>query len=186
MVNIYELKLSTLQQKILRLLCITVGRPVNMNFIAKRLLVSQPAVIKAIPLLKKENLITAIQDKESSRWNIGLNRENRKVLGLKRADNLKQIYDSGLEEYLYSLFPGATVILFGSYSNGEDTYYSDIDLAVIGGEEKKIDPKFSKILEREIIVNYYDSFKKIEINLLNNLLNGIVLKGVINLKDEKL
>jgi predicted nucleotidyltransferase len=165
---------------------IRAGSSLNMNNIAKILKVSQTAVLKAIPLLKKEGIINAVQDKDSSRWAIELNRESKELIGLKRADNLKQIYESGLVESLYDSFPGATIILFGSYSHGEDNLNSDIDLAVVGGEKKELDSKFSKILEREIIINYYDSFKKIEINLLNNILNGIVLKGAVNLKDEKI
>jgi len=40
---------------------------------------------------------------------------------------------------------------------------------------------YEKILERKIIVNYYNSFKKIDKHLLNNILNGIILKGAIDL-----
>jgi len=181
MVNIYKLKLSILQQRIMRLLFVKSGSSINMNGIAKILEVSQPAVLKAIPFLKKEGLIIAEQDKDSSRWSIGLNRDEKQVIGLKRADNLKQIYESGMTKSLYDLFPGATVILFGSYAQGEDTVNSDIDLAVIGGEKKKIDEKFGKMLEREIVVNYYKNFKGIGASLLGNILNGITLKGAVEL-----
>jgi predicted nucleotidyltransferase len=181
MVNIYELKLSLLQQKIMRLLFIKAGISLNMNGIARILKVSQPAVLKAIPLLKKEGLVNAEQDKDSARWSIELNRENKRVIGLKRVDNLKQIYESGLVQYLYEIFPGATVILFGSYANGEDTEKSDIDLAVIGSEKKEFDTKFDKILERKIIINYYRSFNKIDNSLLSNIFNGITLKGAVEL-----
>jgi len=181
MVNIYELKLSLLQQRITRLLFVKAGMPLNMNRVAKILKVSQPAVLKAMPLLQKEGLANAKQDKESSRWAIELNREDKKVIGLKRADNLKQLYESGLVQYLYDIFNGATIILFGSYANGEDTIESDIDLAVIGSEKKEFDVKFEKILERTIIVNYYKSFKNIDKFLLNNILNGITLKGAVEI-----
>jgi predicted nucleotidyltransferase len=165
----------------MRRLFVKSGGSLNMNGIAKILEVSQTAVLKAIPFLKKEKLITAEQDKDSSRWAIGLNRDNRQVIGLKRADNLKQIYESDMVKHLYDLFPGATVILFGSYAQGEDTISSDIDLAVIGGEKKELDGKFGKMLEREIVVNYYKSFKSISPSLLSNILNGITLKGSVDL-----
>jgi predicted nucleotidyltransferase len=181
MVSIYKLELSLLQQRIMRLLFVKAGSSLNMNGIARILEVSQPAVLKSIPFLQKEELVIAKQDKESSRWSIELNRGDRQVIGLKRVDNLKQIYESGLVKQLYDLFPGATVILFGSYAHGEDTINSDIDLAVIGGEKKEIDSKFSKILEREIIVNYYKSFKNIDSSLLSNIVNGVTLKGAVEL-----
>ncbi len=101
---------------------------------------------------------------------------------LKRADNLKQITESGLSAFLYDTFPGSTVILFGSYAFGEDTTQSDIDLAVIGAKEKEIDTtKFDEMLERTININYYPNFKSIDPHLLNSILNGITLKGAVEL-----
>jgi predicted nucleotidyltransferase len=132
--------------------------------------------------LQKQDLVEAIQDKESKRWSIELNRENQNAIWLKRADNLKQIYESGLVQFLYDKLPGATIMLFGSYSSGEDTINSDIDLAAIGIKNKELDlTKFDKMLERKIIINYYDSFQDINKNLLNNILNGITLKGAVKI-----
>ena len=181
MVNIYELKLSLLQQRIMRLLFVKAETSLNMNGIARILKVSQPAVLKAIPYLQKEGLLNAEQDKDSSRWSIELNRDNKKVIGLKRVDNLKQLYESGLIQAIYDSFPGATVILFGSYAHGEDTMQSDIDLAIINSGKKELDLKFEKILERKIIINYYKSFNNIAKPLLSNILNGITLKGAVEL-----
>lgn len=181
MVNIYEQGLSLLQQRIMRLMFVKAGSALNMNRIAKILKVSQPAVLKAIPYLKKNGAISAKQDKNSGRWSIELNRENKEIIGLKRADNLKQLYESGLIKSLYDLFPGDIVILFGSYARGEDTEDSDIDLAVIGSKKQEIDAKFEKILERKITVNYYKSINSIDKSLLSSMLNGITLKGAIEL-----
>jgi len=182
MVNIYKLKLTNLQQDILRLLFMKAGMSINQRGIARILEVSPPAVMKAIPELGKEGLIKIEQDKESKRWSIELNRNNPKVMQLKRADNLKQIYEYGLFEYLEGEFPGGTIILFGSYSRGDDTINSDIDIAIIGRKEKKVAlNKFIKILERVININFYDSFKGIHKNLRENLCNGIVLVGGIEL-----
>ena len=178
MVNIYKLKLTNLQQEILRLLFIKTGTSLNQRNIARLLSVSQPAVMKALPKLEKENLIKIKQDKESKRWAIELNRENHKAMQLKRADNLKQIYESGLNDFLEQEFAGATIILFGSYSRAEDIINSDIDIAVIGRKDKMIDlSKYEKILERTININFYESFDKIHKHLKENLCNGIVLVG---------
>jgi len=182
MVNIYEQKLTNLQQGIMRLLFVKSGIKLNALRIAKCLQVSQPAVSKALPLLVKEEYITLEKDKESGRLSIQANYENPKIIPLKRTDNLKLVYESGLANYLEKEFAGGTIILFGSYSKGEDTMKSDMDIAVIGRKDKKVDlAEFEKKLEREININFYDSFKDIHKNLKENILNGIVLFGGIEL-----
>ncbi|MBI2666351.1 nucleotidyltransferase domain-containing protein [Candidatus Woesearchaeota archaeon] len=149
---------------------------------AKSLDVSPLAIAKALPLLEKENLLKVKKDKESKRLSIELNLNNLSIIGLKRADNIKQLYESSLISFFRDALPGATVIIFGSYAHGEDTFTSDIDIAVIGIRPKSIDlGVYEKILEKEIIFNYYSSFRNIDKPLLNNILNGITLKGAVEL-----
>jgi len=182
MVNIYLPKLTNLQQGILRLLFVKAGTSLNQRRMASLLNVTPPAIMKATPKLGKEELISIKQDEESKRWSIELNRENYKVFQLKRVDNLEQIYGCGLVEFLEKEFAGATIILFGSYSRGDDTFTSDIDIAIIGRKEKKINlTKFDKILERKIFLNFYSSFKDIHKHLKENIFNGIVLIGGVEL-----
>ena len=100
----YKPKLTLLQQDILRHLYINAGTSFNARALALALDVSQPAISKALPKLKKEEFITVTKDK---RFSITLNRENPLVIGLKRADNLKQLYESGFVAYLYNSLPGA-------------------------------------------------------------------------------
>ena len=74
---------------------------------------------------------------------------------LKRVQNLKSIYESGILEELENNFIGATIILFGSYSKGEDTIKSDIDIAVIGRKEKEINlSEFESCFKKEIVINF--------------------------------
>jgi predicted nucleotidyltransferase len=182
MINIHKLKLTKLQQEILRLLFIKVGTHLNQRQIARFLEVSQPAVMKSLPGLEKEGLIKIKQDKESKRWSIEINRDSQRVMQLKRIDNLKLIYETGLAEFLEKEFAGATIILFGSYSRGEDTINSDIDIAVIGRKEKMIElSEFEKVLERKISINFYTNFSGIHKHLKENLCNGILLVGGIEL-----
>ncbi len=182
MVNLYKQKLTVLQQEILRLLFIKAGKSLNQRQIAKILVVTPPAVVKALPKLEEEGLIKTNQDKESKRWSISLNSDNYKAIQLKRADNLKQVYESGLADFLQEKFAGSSIILFGSYSRGEDIFNSDIDLAVIGRTNKDVDlSEFSKALGREISINFYDSFGEIHKNLRENIFNGIMLFGGIEL-----
>ena len=92
MVNIYKLKLTKLQQEILRLLYVKTGISLNQRQISRILEVTQPAIMKALPELEKENLIKIKQDKETKRWSIELNSDHHMVMQLKRVDNLRQIY----------------------------------------------------------------------------------------------
>ena len=72
--------------------------------------------------------------------------------------------------------------MFGSYSRGEDTITSDIDLAVIGRKEKSTRiEEYEKILKRKIIINFYPSFKNIHKHLKESILNGIILSGSVDL-----
>jgi len=182
MVNIYKLRLTSLQQEILRLFFVKTGMSLNQRQIAKFLDVSQPAVMKALPYLEKENLIKISQDKETRRWSIELRRDHSRAMQLKRVDNLKLIYETGLADHLEKEFAGATIILFGSYSRGEDTVNSDMDIAVIGRKEKQLDlAKYEKELEKQINIIFHDSFKKIHKHLKENLCNGIILVGGVEL-----
>ena len=107
---------------------------------------------------------------------------------MKRVENLRAVYESGLSDFLYGEFPGCAIVLFGSYSRGEDIcgpsedVRSDVDIAVIGTRRKELDlSRFGKLLERTVRVNFYESWGKIHRNLRNNILNGILLKGSVDL-----
>jgi predicted nucleotidyltransferase len=182
MVNIIKPKLTLLQSDILRILFKKAGSTLNQKQIADLTGVSQPAVMKALPYLEQLGFVILRKDKETKRWSIELNRSNQRVMQLKRVDNLKQIYESGLADFLEEKFPGSTIILFGSYSRGDDIINSDIDIAIIESKEKSLDlTDYEKILERRININFYDSFGEINKNLKENLANGIVLAGGFDL-----
>ena len=180
--EIYKLKFTILQMEILRFLFIKFGMSFNERGLANHLDVSPTAISNALEKLEKGNLILVKKDKESKRLSISLNRDNNKVYNLKRVENLKLIYESGLAEFLSDNFPGSSIILFGSYSYGEDNINSDIDIAIIGAKEKEIDlTRFHKLLGRPVMLNFYEDFKGIVKNLKDNLCNGIVLEGAIQL-----
>lgn len=181
MVNITKLKLTQLQQQLIRFLSINAGVSFNSSRLAKHLKVSPPAMIKALPFLVKEEFIKQKKD-ESGKKLYELNRDNQKLMLLKRADNLKFIYETDFNSFLEDKFPGATIILFGSYSRGEDTTSSDIDIAVIGRKEKEISlEEYEKVFNRKITLNFYNSLSEVHKDLRENICNGIVLSGGINL-----
>lgn len=180
--DIYKLKFTVLQLEIFRLLCVKAGERLNQRQIAKLLKVSPTAIAKSIPKLEKESLILKEKQKNINLILLMLNRNSKRAVQLKRSENLRLIYESGLNEFLEEELPGATIILFGSYSRGDDTSSSDIDIAVIGRKEKEIRlENFEKLLERKIILNFYPSLKGIYKELKENICNGIVLSGGMEL-----
>ena len=178
--DIYKKRWTTLQSEIFSLMCVKSGDKMSQREIAKYLKVSPTAIANSLDLLEKENLIKV--EKNRSMNLISLNPNERKVADLKRVENLKSIYISGFCYFLEELFPGCTIILFGSYSRGEDTVKSDVDIAIIGTKGKKIEfEEFEKKLNREIIINYYPSFKEIHKHLRDSVLSGILLLGSVDL-----
>ena len=180
MVNTSKLKLTLLQQDILRLFYKKAGLSLNQNQISKYLNVSAPAVKKALPYLEDNKFILINKDKETKRLSIQLNLDNHYVLGLKRADNLKQFYESGLADYLEVALAGSTIMLFGSFSRGEDLFNSDIDIAVIERKKKQLEmAEYEGYLGRKIHILFFDSFRKINEHLRNNILNGYTITGSV-------
>ena len=180
--DIYKIKFTVLQQEILRFLFVKAYSSFTERGLGKQLGVSPTAVSNSIKLLEKEQLVSVSKDKESRRLAISLNKKNPEVFALKRIENLGLIHTSGIVPYLSDIFPGATIILFGSYSFGEDSVNSDIDIAIIGSKEKYFAlAKFEKILERPIRLQFYTNLGSINKNLRENVLNGIVLSGGVRL-----
>ncbi len=178
----YTIKWTRLQAEIFRLLCIRAGQSLSLRGIARPLKRSPTAVSNALRDLEREGLINVKKTGNIRLLSIELNRDNEKAIELKRVENLRLIYESGLAKFLEETFPGTTIILFGSYSRGDDTINSDIDIAVIGTKEKDVDlTKFDKKLERTIMINFYPSFQKIHKHLRDNILNGIILSGGVDI-----
>jgi len=187
--DMYGIRWTRLQAEIFRFLSIKAGQSLNLRGIARPLKRSPTAVSKALQDLEKEGLIKVKKSDNIRLLSIELNRDNEKAIELKRVENLKLIYESGLANFLEESFPGTTIILFGSYSRGDDVWTneteenrSDIDIAVIGTKGKDIElTKFDKKLERTIIINFYPSFKEIHKHLRDNILNGIILSGSVDI-----
>lgn len=178
----YKVNLTSLQGNIFRLLCKKTGEKLSQRQIAGILGISPTASASAVRELEKASLAKAEKALSMNVRLVFLNRDNINAIMLKRVENLNQIYESGLVRHLSEKFPGAAIILFGSYSRGEDITGSDIDIALIGAKEKDIGLSlFEKALERKISLNFYESLGSIHKNLRENLINGVVLYGFVEL-----
>lgn len=170
---------TKLQAKIFRTLCIKAGTKLNQRELSRLTQTTPSGIAKAIQPLKD---IVNIEKNNLMNLNLISLKRTQKVMQLKQLENLKQLYELNFVETLEETFPGTTIILFGSYAKGEDTIKSDIDIAVIGSKNKQTNLEFfEKKLERIININFYQSFQEISTELKENLCNGLVLVGGIQL-----
>lgn len=176
----YKLKFTNIQSEIFSLLCLRAGEKLSQRDIAKALKVSPTTVASSTKELKGRNIIKVEKTKTINF--VSLNMDEKTTIDLKKIENLRNIYTSGLSDYLFEEIPGTTIILFGSYSRGEDSKNSDIDFAVVGRKDKTLSlDKFEQILNRRININFYESWAKINKHLKNNILSGTTISGGVEL-----
>jgi predicted nucleotidyltransferase len=92
-----------------------------------------------------------------------------------------QLFSSGLIAFLVERLSNPTIVVFGSYSRGEDIEKSDIDFYIETPSKKKINlNKFEKALQRKIQFFIYNNIQNVENKeLANNIVNGITLNGFV-------
>ena len=176
------LNLTSLQRALFSLLCKTAGSRINQRALAARLKVTPAAVSKALPGLEERGLILVKKQGAMNLKEVELNRDDHHVVQLKRIENVREIYGSGLLDALAERYAGSTIVLIGSYARGEDTVRSDIDLVIIGSKEKAVDLQvFEKMLERPVRITYVRSLSSLSPEFRESVINGIVLEGGLRL-----
>jgi len=171
------MRIENTKKKVLELIFDFPTQKFHIRKISKLLRISAPAVSNAVKKLENDKLL--IHNKGFISEIYG--NLNEKFKKLKRVYNLNRIYESDLCDHLIEKFPLMTIVLFGSYSRGEDIEKSDIDVTVFG-KEKKLDlGVFERKLNRRINIEFID-FKKASLELKESIVNGIILEGDIILK----
>ncbi len=137
-----------------------------------------PSVIRYTKELEKEKILKKTEIAKVQVYSA--DRTSKNYLIEKKLFNIKQLYFSGLIEYLIENLDNPAMMLFGSYSKGEDIEDSDIDI-YIETTKKNMDLEiYEKLLKRRIQLFIYKNIKEIENkNLANNIINGINLNGFI-------
>ena len=128
-------------------------------------------------------------EKLSKIWRIRANRANWYFLRNKIVYNLNFVYQSGLIEFLYEHYNHPkSIVLFGSFRKGEDVSDSDIDISIEQDEFKEYRivslrelAEFEKQIRRKIQIHEFNR-SLIDVNLFNNIANGIVLIGFLEVK----
>lgn len=147
--------------------------------IERTLRIPLPSVIRYCKELEKEGILVAINIGNVSFYAADWNSERYHLE--KKLHNLRQVYESGLIEYLRRELSNPIIVLFGSFAKGEDIEESDIDLYIETSSRKGIAlEKFKKVLKRNIQVLRHSRLNEItNKKLANNIINGITLNNYI-------
>ena len=161
----------------LRVLEVFFIEPTMIHFIkeiSKKIALAPVSVRNYIEDLQNENLI---RKKEAKPFNgFVANRESEKFTFYKKVYNIYTLRE--LTEFLVSEYYPKVIIVFGSYSRGEDVESSDIDLFLLSKSKKDIELKtFEKKLQREIHVIAVNDVKKLDNKLIKKIYGGVTLYG---------
>ena len=158
--------------KVLKELFVHTSKKSSMRDLAKITGLSVATVSKVCSDLGAENLIKT--EKVAKSLLVSANIGSKEYTFFKRLFNIYSLKD--LIFQISGENPSA-VILYGSYSRGEDDERSDIDIAVIGAEFEVGEKRFEKSLFRSLHIMFFASEKDIPDDLRISLNNGIVLLG---------
>jgi hypothetical protein len=145
---------------------------------------STTGVKSALLELLGSKLVVKTREKKYEFYEANRNDENYKLH--KKFFNVKLLYDSGVLDYLEKeLNHPEAMILFGSASKGEDAETSDIDLFVLAPVKKDYNlGLYERKLRRSINLivmtrGDFDRAKEKNPELVNNIVNGIRLRGFL-------
>ena len=147
--------------------------------ISRKIKLAPISVKKYLLELKQENLILEKKHRLQNYPLYQANRDNAQFKFYKRIDLLLRINNSGLLQKIKDELMPNVIILFGSGAKGEDTENSDIDLFVAATAKKMNLQEYEKELKRTINILYEPKFNRLSPELRNNLLNGIILSGSV-------
>ena len=143
--------------------------------IGRKIGVSPPTASYIAKKMEKIELIKI--ERERTQHKVFGNFENEEFKNLKKIYNIFSLFE--LTEFLVENFNPTSVVVFGSFSKGEDTEESDIDIFVDSNSKKEVKlTKFEKKLKRNIHL-HMKNIKDIPEELRCNIINGIILDGFL-------
>ena len=179
--------IETARQRVLSVLFRYPEKEFSLSDLAREACVAKAHIGRILDEIYKIGIIKII--KLSKIWRIQANQQNPVYTKSKIIYNLGLVYQSGLVEFLNDEFNNPkAIILFGSFRKGDDISNSDIDIAIENNEinDYKIVRlknliEFENSVERKIQIHLF-SRKHVDINVFNNIANGIILSGFLEVK----
>jgi len=163
--------------KLLKIFLFNPGDSFRLRELSRLSEISPPSVVSYIKEFKEEGLIKSYEKRGIPYYASDLNSDDLRFY--KKIAILFELHESGVVEYLWEKLAPKSIILYGSYAKGEFTENSDVDLFVIG-KKKEVDcKKFEEKLGKRLHLMFEENIKNIQINLRNNICNGVVLKGYL-------
>ena len=138
-----------------------------------------PSIIRYTKELESENTLKSSEIAGIRVYSA--DRASKNFIIEKKLFNIYNLFNSGLIEYLIKEYNNSLIIVFGSYSKGEDIETSDIDIYIETLKKQVFNlEKFEKILQRKIQIFNYSNLDKIQNKeLANNIINGLILNGFL-------
>ena len=182
-----ELFIQNSLQRVLEVLYRYPEKEFSLSDLAKEAGVAKPHIGAILTSLERLGFITITR--LTKIWRIKANQQSGNFIKSKIIYNLNFIYQSGLIEFLTEHFGNPkSIILFGSFRRGEDFSASDIDIAIETDETEeyktiglRILSDFEREIGRKIQIHLFTR-KDIDIHVFNNIANGIVLSGFLEVK----
>ena len=179
--------IETARKKVLEVLFKLPEKEFSLTDLAEAASVSKANIGEILKEFHKIGFIQII--KFSNLWRIKANRTNRNFLKSKLVYNLDIIFQSGIIDTIKECFNNPkSIVLFGSFSKGEDISTSDIDIAVESDDfkEYQVIPPSSigaegKSIKERLQIHKFNR-KNVDINVFNSIANGIVLWGFLEVK----
>lgn len=173
------MKLKSIKERITAYFFRNPTAQLRVRHIERIVKVPLPAAIRYAKELEEEGVLKKSIVSEVTTYSA--DRTSPVFLFKKRLFNLEQLQTEGLLDFLKQELSNPPLILFGSYARGEDTETSDVDIYIETPAKETLNvAAFEKKLERKIQLFPYPSLSSVNNKqLANNILNGIILNGFI-------
>lgn len=181
------LLIQSSRQRVMEVLFRFPEKEFSLSDLAKEAGVAKPHIGGILRQLEGLGYITIT--KLTKIWRIKANQQNMNFIKSKVVYNLNFVYQSGLVEFLNDYFNNPkAIVLFGSFRRGEDFSTSDIDIAIETNEANEYKTiglrelsDFEKDCGRKIQMHLFNR-KHVDEHVFNNIANGIVLFGFLEVK----
>jgi len=173
------MKRKNVKQKIKEYFFMNPTKKLRVRQIELEVEVALPSAIRYSRELEEEGILTSYEVAGVHLYSA--DRSSSMFLLEKKLFNYRTLAASDLIDFLVGYLSNPSIVVFGSYSLGEDIESSDIDLYIETSSKKKIDLKaFEKEFGRKIQVFVYNNIKKVRNKeLANNIMNGMLLHGYL-------